>query len=182
MPTITKTGPFNKLGNLGGNLVSGNYGDVEKNTMIRSLGNGKYAVNLEYSAAVDGVLAASGGTRSFRIAGTPTVFTLPLGAQIMRADLKVDQTFTSTTDAATLGIEIPVDDVAGIVALIAISNVANTWDQAAKVKATIQDGSVANASEVTTVADRVIQLRNSHASEPTINGACKLYVEYYDLA
>jgi len=181
MPTITKTGAYNKLGNLGGNLISGSYGEIEKNTMIRSLGNGKYGVMLEYQFAVDGALAANGGIKSLRVAGTPTVFQLPLGAQIMRADLKVDKTFTSATDAATLTLEIPTDDVAGIVAAIAISNAANTWDAAGKVKATIQDGAIANAAEVTTAVDRVIQIRNSHASEATTDGNLRLYVEYYDL-
>jgi hypothetical protein len=79
--------------------------------------------------------------------------TLPDNAIITRAWYEVITTLTSSTDAATVAIGLPVDDVGGIVAAIAISDVSNPWD--AGLHEAIQDGTVANFSTKTTAAREI---------------------------
>lgn len=177
MPSITKIGKFNKTGK---DLLGSGYGELEKNVQARSIGNGSWTAVLEYSKAKDGVIAGTSGSFAFRIAGTDEVFTLPLSAQITKAEYLVTETFTSATDAAVLAIGIPTDDVAGIVAGLAISNASNIWDAGTKLKAGIQTGVLATYSEVTT-AERTIVLTNTNA-EATTAGALKLVIDYVDLA
>jgi len=72
---------------------------------------------------------------------------LPDNAVVVRAWYKVETTFTSTaggTDKATLAISIPTDDVAGLVAAVAIET-GTPWD--AGHHDCIQDGAAANFSE-----------------------------------
>lgn len=156
------------------------FGVQERN--VEKLGNGlhKVKVRLFYDFAVQGAIAASGGTKAFYRVGDNTAFLLPVNCQIKRADYQVKTTFTSATDAATLSIGIPTDDAAGIVAAIAISNVANPWDATAKQVATIQTGATSADSEVTT-AERTIILTNTHASEATTAGKIFLDIEYVEL-
>lgn len=79
--------------------------------------------------------------------------TFPVGFFVTRAYYKVQTTFTSATDAATIAIGFLVDDVAGIKAAVAISNGANPWD-AGNVEG-IQTGTAANFGEVLTAARQV---------------------------
>lgn len=82
-------------------------------------------------------------------------FTLPKSSRVVRAEYEVVITFVSAgSDAGTISLGIPVDDVAGIKAAIAISNGANPWDAGAMV-ATIQDGALANYSEKTTDSRKI---------------------------
>ena len=176
--SITKIGKFNKTGK---DLLGSGYGQLEKNMQALSLGNGVWRAVLAYDFAVDGALAAVSGSKNLRIAGTNETFYLPIGAQILTAYVKVDTTFTSATDAATVGLGIPTDDVAGIKAATAISAAGDYWDASGKVKATIQDGTAAAASEITT-AERAVVIINTHATEATTAGALKLVIHYVDLA
>lgn len=156
------------------------FGVLEKNADKNSNGNHKVKVRLFYDFAVQGAIAVSGGTKAFYRVGDTSAFTLPTNVQIKRADYQVVTTFTSATDAAILSIGIPTDDVAGIIAALAISNGSNIWDLTAKQVATIQTGTTANDSEVTT-AERSIILTNTHASEPTTAGKIFLDIEYIEL-
>lgn len=82
------------------------------------------------------------------------VFVVPDNTRVWDGYYEVVTTFTSATDAATISLGIPSDDVAGIKAATAIS-VGTTWDAAAPV-AIIQVGTIAAISEKTTAA-RTIQ-------------------------
>lgn len=175
--TITKIQKFNKTGK---DLLGSGYGELEKNVQALSIGNGVWTAVLEYDFDKDGALAGTTGSFDFRVAGTDEVFTLPVGAQIRKAEYLVTETFTSATDASTIGIGIPTDDAAGIVAATAISGGGNIWDAGAKMKACIQTGVLATYSEVTT-AERAIVLTNTQA-EATTAGKLKLVIEYVDLA
>jgi len=102
------------------------------------------------------------------------VFYLPDNSRIIHAFYEVITTFTSATDAATISLGIPTDDVAGIKAAIAISNGANPYDAGA-FAATIQDDTVTNQSEKTTAA-RTIQA--TVAVEALTAGKLMLWVKY----
>lgn len=175
--TITKLQPFKKTGK---DLQGSGYGELEKNTAARSLGNGAYQVVLKYNFATDGAIAHNGGSVNLKDLNG-NVFYLPVGAQITKALCKIDTTFTSATDAATLALSILTDDAAGIKAAVDISDASNYWDASGKVKACIQDGTAGNASEITT-AERAISIVNSDADETTTAGALTLIVDYLDLA
>ena len=99
--------------------------------------------------------------------------TLPDNAIVVRAWYEVLTTLTSATDAATVSLDIPVDDVAGILAAIAISNVANPWD-AGSFEA-IQTGTVANFANKCTAAR---ELSITIAVEAVTAGKFILYAEY----
>ncbi len=98
---------------------------------------------------------------------------LPDNAIITRAWYEVLTTFTSATDAATIAITIPTDDVAGIVAATAISAGGNVWD--AGNHEAIQTGTAANYSEKCT-AER--ELTATVAVEALTAGKFRLYCEY----
>lgn len=100
--------------------------------------------------------------------------TLPDNAIIIRSWYEVLTTLQSATDAATVSIDIPVDDVAGIVAAIAISNVGNPWD--AGLHEAIQDGAAANFSTKTTAA-RELQITVAGGEDLTA-GKFILFCEY----
>ena len=100
--------------------------------------------------------------------------TLPDNAIITRAWYEVITTLQSATDAATVSIDIPADDVAGIVAAIAISDVSNPWD--AGLFEAIQDGTVANFSTKTTAA-RELQITVAGGEDITA-GKFILFAEY----
>jgi len=76
--------------------------------------------------------------------------TLPDNAIVTRAWYEVITTLTSAADTATVSIDIPVNDVAGIVAATAINAGGNVWD--AGLHEAIQDGTAANFSTKTTAA------------------------------
>jgi hypothetical protein len=73
---------------------------------------------------------------------------IPDNSRIIDGFYEVTTTFTSATDAATISLGIPTDDVAGLLAAAAIST-GTTFDAAAP-KALIQVGTVAAISEKTT--------------------------------
>ena len=80
--------------------------------------------------------------------------TLPDNAIVTRAWYEVLTTLTSGgADAATVSIDIPTDDVAGIVAAIAISDGTNPW--AAGLHDAIQTGTAANFAEKCTAARQI---------------------------
>ena len=99
---------------------------------------------------------------------------LPSGAIVVRSWYEVITTFISATDAATISIGYATDDVAGIVAAIAISNVGNPWDDG--FKAGIQDGAVGNLSNKAT-AERLIDFTLG-AAENLSAGKLVLYLQY----
>ena len=99
--------------------------------------------------------------------------TLPDNAIVIRSWYEVITTLTSATDAATVAIDIPIDDPAGIVAAIAISDVSNPWD--AGLHEGIQDGTVANAANKTTLAR---ELSITIAVEAVTAGKFVLFCEY----
>jgi len=156
------------------------YADLTRNLEARSLANGVYTVVLEYDFTVDGAIAASGGKKSLRPKGSDTAFALPTGAHILNAYYKVTTTFTSATDAATLGLGIDTDDEDGTLAGADISAGGNAWDATDKVTATIQTGAAANVSEITT-AERAFVIKNTDAAEATTAGAVTVILEYTDL-
>ena len=99
--------------------------------------------------------------------------TLPDNAIVIRSWYEVITTLTSATDAATVAVDIPVDDPAGIVAAIAISDVSNPWD--AGLHEGIQTGTAANASVKTTLAR---ELSVTIAVEAVTAGKFILFCEY----
>ena len=98
---------------------------------------------------------------------------LPNNAIVIRAWIEVVTTCTSGTDAATIAIGINTDDVAGIVAAIAISDATDPWD--AGNKEGIQDGTAANFSVKTTAAR---ELEIQIAVEALTAGKFILFAEY----
>jgi hypothetical protein len=99
---------------------------------------------------------------------------LPDNAIITRSWYEVLTTFTSAgADAGTIALGIPTDDVAGIVAALAISNGGNIWD--AGLHEGIQDGAAANMG-VKLTAER--QLTADVAEQALTAGKLRLYVEY----
>lgn len=153
------------------------FGSMERSVEQLDYGKRYVRATLEYDFDVDGAVAASGGTKSFRAEGESSAFVLPANAQIIQTFAKVGTTFESSTDAAALSVGIPTDDDEGIIAEAAISAGGNVWDSTTKVIAGIQVGTAGSASELTT-AERNIVLKNDHASEATTAGAMKLYIEY----
>ena len=113
--------------------------------------------------------ASDGGTQGAIGLGV----TLPDNAIITRAWYEVITTLTSSTDAATVSIDIPTDDAAGIVAAIAINDASNPWDQG--LHDAIQDGALANYSNKTTAAR---ELSITVATEDLTAGKFILYAEY----
>lgn len=101
-------------------------------------------------------------------------FKLPDNARIVRSYYEVQTTFTSATDAATISLGVPTDDVAGIKAAVAISNGANAWD--AGLVEGIQTGTMATAGEKTTSATRTVQA--IVAVEALTAGKFALVIEY----
>ena len=100
---------------------------------------------------------------------------LPDNAVITRAWYEVLTTFQSATDACTIAITIPTDDVAGIVAATAISAVGDIWDAPGYYEC-IQDGTAAEFSEKTT-AQREITVTLA-AGEALTAGIFMLFCEY----
>ena len=140
----------------------------------------EFTVVLEYSFAVDGAIAASGGKRNLRVAGTDDAFIVPVGFQVSRTKERVTETFTSATDAAALSVGLFAvenggtdDDDEGLVAEAAISAGGNVWDATAKFIDGIQTGTAATASEKTTEA-QYVSIKNDNGSEATTAGAVKL--------
>jgi hypothetical protein len=108
--------------------------------------------------------------------------TLPNNAIVINCYYVVHTTFESGAgnDAATIGIGISNDDVNGIVAAIAISDGTNPWDSASGALSgdgCIQDGTVGNASEVTTAA-RTIDFTVANEAIDAGTGKLVLYLEY----
>lgn len=99
--------------------------------------------------------------------------TLPDNAIITRSWYEVLTTFTSATDAGTIALSVPVNDVAGIKAAVAISNGANPWD--AGIVEGIQDGTAAAFSVKTTA---VRELTADVAVEALTAGVLVLFCEY----
>jgi hypothetical protein len=99
---------------------------------------------------------------------------LPDNAIVTRAWYEVLTTLQSGTDAATVSIDIPVDDVAGIVAAIAISDLTDPWDEG--LHEAIQDGAAANFS-VKTTAERTLQITIAGGEDLTA-GKFILFAEY----
>lgn len=99
--------------------------------------------------------------------------TLPTGAYVINGHLTVGTTFTSATDAATIAVGIAVDDTAGIVAPIAISDASNPWD--AGDHNLIQTGAAANYSEHCTAARAVIV---TVGAEALTAGVFTVYIYY----
>jgi len=98
--------------------------------------------------------------------------TLPDNAVIVRAWYEVITTLESSTDAATIALTIPTDDVAGIVAATAIS-AATDWD--AGNHEAIQDGTAANFAEKCTAAREITA---TIAVEDVTAGKFILFAEY----
>ena len=98
------------------------------------------------------------------------------GSFVTRAFYKVTDTFTSATDAATIGIGFNTDDAAGLVAATAISAGGNIWD--AGNHECIETGTAANFGEVLT-ADRQIEFLRGGAEVLTA-GHLVLYVEWVE--
>jgi len=98
----------------------------------------------------------------------------PKYSRVTHAYYEVLTTFTSATDAATIGMGFATDDVNGVLASIAISDGTNPFD--AGCKACIQDGAVANFSNRLT-ADRQLQFTRGGAEVLTA-GKLVVYLDY----
>ncbi len=125
--------------------------------------NAKRTARATYDFAVDGGEIGSIGLG----------VSLPDNAIVTRSWYEVLTTFTSSTDAATVAISIPTDDVAGIVAATAISAEGNIWD-AGKHEG-IQLGTAASMSEKTTAAR---ELTLTIGTEALTAGKLILYCDY----
>lgn len=102
--------------------------------------------------------------------------TLPDNAIVTRAWYEVLVTFADgVADAATIALGIETDDVAGIVAAVAISGGGNVWD--AGLHEAIQDGTVTNFTTKTTAAGR--RLQADVAGVDLTAGRLILNVEYH---
>ncbi len=102
---------------------------------------------------------------------------LPDNAIVTRSWYEVITTFESATDAALIAIDIPTDDVAGIVASTAISAGGNVWD--AGYHEAIQDGTAAAFSDKTTAARAVtFTLASSTDGAGLTAGKLVLFMEY----
>lgn len=100
----------------------------------------------------------------------------PKFSRVTRAYYEVLTTFTSATDAATIGIGFETDDAAGIVATVAISNGANPWD--AGCHDAIQTGAASNFGERLT-AERPLQFIRG-GGEVLTAGKMIVYVDYLE--
>ena len=82
---------------------------------------------------------------------------LPNNARILSAWYKVNTTFTSATDAATISLGVETAAAAGLVAAIAISDGSNPWDSSATPVACIPDfATVADWTTATAAAGKNI--------------------------
>ena len=98
----------------------------------------------------------------------------PDNSRVVRSYYEVTTTFTSATDAATIGIGFATDDSAGIVGTLAISAVGNIWD--AGLHEGIQDGAAANFGEKLTAARQLQIIRGG--AEVLTAGNLVLFVEF----
>lgn len=98
---------------------------------------------------------------------------LPANARVTRVWYEVLQTLTSATDASSIGISIPVDDIDGLLTPITINDGSDPWDQGVHVG--IQNGILTNISEKTTTK-RNVQL--SIAGEAITSGQLVVFIEY----
>lgn len=163
-------------------VLGSGYGSLEQTVGQRAYGNRWKRVALVYDFAVDGAIVANSVTAmALRAEGESAAFILPINAVVMRVDYKVDTTFASATNAATLSLGIPTDAAAGIKAAIAISNGANPWTIMTKPAATIVDGTTAAYLAATTTATRNIVFTNTHATEATSAGAAKVFLDYLEV-
>ncbi len=152
------------------------------------------AADLAMRAAVEGVTAVYGPSATLTMPKRQVIIpvdftdieaasnvlygpTIPNHAIVTRAFYVVKTTFTSATDAATIGIGFATDDAAGIVATTAISAGGNLWDAGAHEG--IQDGTVAAFGNKLT-ADRKVQFIRGGAEALTA-GALWLVLEYVTL-
>jgi len=124
--------------------------------------------------------AIARGTYDFAVSGgaTSTIglgVTIPDNAIVIKAWYEVITTLTSATgpDNATVSLDIPTDDAAGLLAAIAINNGANPWD--AGHHACIQDGTVANFANKCTAAR---ELSMTIAVDALTAGKFILWAEY----
>lgn len=135
---------------------------------------------LPSNAAADGLVMKGLARATFDATGGKAVASYGLGvvlpdnAIITRSWYEVITTFTSAgADAGTIALGIPTDDVAGIVAALAISNGGNIWD--AGLHEGIQDGAAANMSVKTTAAR---ELTADVAVQDLTAGKLVLFCEY----
>jgi hypothetical protein len=83
--------------------------------------------------------------------------TLPNNARIISAWYRVNTTFTSATDAATISLGVETAAAAGLVAAVAISDGGNPWDASATPVACIPDfATVADWTTATSAAGKNI--------------------------
>ena len=137
--------------------------------LVRYLNEGMDGLGTHQTAR--GTFTVTGG---LKLTGTYNLdVELPINAVIIRSWYDVTATFTSGTDAATISIGLPVDDVAGIVAATAISAGGNVWDNG--YHEGIQTGTAATASNKTTAARRV---QVAVAVENLTAGEFVLFLEY----
>ena len=150
--------------------ISGVVGDIGYCALSRQ--------DLVSSLAADGLVfkglarATFDATAGKTIASHGLSVILPDNAIITRSWYEVIVTFTSSGDNATLAISIPVDDVAGIVAAVAIGT-GTPWD--AGYREGIQDGTAAAFSVKTTAAR---ELTIDVAVEALTAGVLVLFCEY----
>lgn len=115
--------------------------------------------------------SANAGERT--IAVHSSTETLPDNAVIIRAYYFVHTTFTSAADTATISIG-HANDVAGLVAAIAINDGSNPWD--AGWHESTADGTVANFLTATAVGNRTIDF--TVAVQALTAGKLILYIDY----
>lgn len=149
------------------------YTVTETIDQVLALADGFEVYSGEAVGVIDATVGIAIGTYNIERADGLGTIDLPVGAVITRAYYRVNTTFTSATDAATIAISIPTDDVAGIVAATAISAGGNVWD--AGNHEAIQTGTAANFSEITTDART---LTYTVAVEALTAGKLHLVIEY----
>lgn len=138
-------------------------------------------VVLEWNEAQDGDLEAT-DSFSLRIAGTNETFEAPSGTQLIVVGYRTITTLTSATDAATVGLEVPVDLVDGILAPVAISDAGNPWDATTTMTNTLITAADLNPGswQAALTAQRTVDIKNTHASEDVTAGHVLVYAKYLD--
>lgn len=98
---------------------------------------------------------------------------LPIGAVVTRAYYYVTTTFTSADDTATMSMGFLVDDVAGVLAAVAIDDGSNPFDTGPR--ECIQDGSMSTAAVLLSAAR---QLNIVTGVQALTAGSMQIHLEY----
>lgn len=158
--------------------VKTKYTVTETVSQINALGGGFEVYTGMVVGLVDATSGVAVGTYNMQRADGLGTVVLPQGAIVTRSFYRVNTTFTSATDAATIAIGVATDSATGIVAATAISAGGNVWD--AGNHEGVQTGTVANFCAITTDDRNVIYTVG--AAEALTAGVMHVYLQYVIMA